>query len=510
MKEIKVLFLYPSPPVGVVPTNIAVLMACLKTAGFQVSLFDASLYATSSKTQDDLRAEIGQVKASKINDFVSYKQGDLFDDFENRVKEYKPDLIAVTLVDNTVPLAVALLKRTRHLNIPTIAGGVTVTFAWEKIFRSGVIDIACIGEGEGTLVELCEKMSAGEDYSCVRNLYVRQPDGTIKKNPLRALDDINNYPYPDFSLFEDFRFFRPFYGDVVRMAPIDWDRGCPYTCSYCAAPNIISFNEREGAGKYYRKKSIDRTFAEIKYLVATHNINFLWFSSETFLAGSENFLREFAERYIDEVNLPFWCQTRLDTFTKAKTKIIKDMGVRCVSVGLEHGNEQFRTSLLNKKITNKQIIDSFTWLAEYDVIATVNNIIGFPDETRDLVFDTIALNRKIKAIGKGKNGINSFIFMPFSGTPLRQYCVERGYIQDQPEFPSLESTSTFGVLGTSPLNMPSMSKEEISGLERTMSLYINLPEQYFGDIRIAEQDDEAGRNQYRRLIGILRDLQLNQ
>ena len=509
MKDFKVLFLYPSPPVGVVPSNIAVLIACLKSAGFQVGLFDASIYATSNKTQDDLRAEIGQVKASKINDFVSYKKDDVFAAFENTVKEFQPSLIAVTLVDNTVPLAVALLERVKDLAIPTIAGGITATFAWEKLFRTGVIDIACIGEGESALVELCEKMAGGEDYSNVQNMYIKQPDGTIKKNPLRPLGDINSYPYPDFSLFEDFRFYRPFHGEVVRMVPIDWDRGCPYTCTYCAAPNIISFNEREGAGKYFRKKTINRTFDEIKYLVAKHDINFLWFSSETFLAGSEKSLREFADRYIEEVNLPFWCQTRLDTFTEAKTQIIKEMGVRCVSVGLEHGNEEFRTKLLAKKISNKQIIDSFTWLAQYDIVVTVNNIIGFPDETRDLVFDTITLNREIKTIGKGNNGINSFIFMPFSGTPLRQYSIDRGYLKDLPEFPSLDPSAVFGVLGTSPLDMPSMSTEEISGLERTMSLYINLPEQYFADIRIAERDDEAGKKEYQRLIGILRELEAN-
>jgi len=43
---------------------------------------------------------------------------------------------------------------------------------------------------------------------------------------------------------------------------------------------------------------------------------------------------------------------------------------------------------------NKKMIEASEILAEVKIPLTVNNIIGFPYETRDLVFDTIELNRQ--------------------------------------------------------------------------------------------------------------------
>ena len=40
--------------------------------------------------------------------------------------------------------------------------------------------------------------------------------------------------------------------------------------------------------------------------------------------------------------LVFWCQSRLDSFTEDRTKLLKEMGCQSVSVGLEHGNEEVR------------------------------------------------------------------------------------------------------------------------------------------------------------------------
>ena len=65
---------------------------------------------------------------------------------------------------------------------------------------------------------------------------------------------------------------------------------------------------------------------EIKYIIATYNINFLWFSSETFLMQNEKEFEKFAQRYIDEFNIPFWCQTRLDTFTDRNISFYKRLG----------------------------------------------------------------------------------------------------------------------------------------------------------------------------------------
>jgi radical SAM superfamily enzyme YgiQ (UPF0313 family) len=159
--------------------------------------------------------------------------------------------------------------------------------------------------------------------------------------------------------------------------------------------------------------------------------------------------------------------------------MLEDMNCDRISFGLEHGNEEFRQKLLNKHFTNKQVIDAFRILEKSRIPVTVNNIIGFPGETRELVFDTIKLNRSIKA-----DSINAYFFVPYRGTPLRQYCIEKGYLDP--------SARTDSLMRRSILTMPQFKPDSIKGLVRTFPLYVKMPESYCDKIKIAEQLNEEG------------------
>ena len=109
------------------------------------------------------------------------------------------------------------------------------------------------------------------------------------------------------------------------MAQMDWDRGCPYQCSYCAAPAILAKNRQEKIGNYYRVKNEDKIFEEMKFLIKKYKLDFLYISSETLLVIKMEKFKRIAERYKKEINLPFWCQSRLDRFTEERTKLLKEM-----------------------------------------------------------------------------------------------------------------------------------------------------------------------------------------
>lgn len=495
--KFKILLVYPNPPMlGVVPGNLAILSACLKKAGFKTKLFDASIYKTINKTQDDLRAELNQVKKTNVDDYVRYKNKDVYEDFKKIVKKYKPNLIAVTIVDDTMAMGISLLEKIKDLKILNVVGGVGVTFNYNKILSNKLVNIACIGEGEEAIVELCEKLRDGKDYTKIKNIYTKDKKSNIIKNPLRPLVDINKLPFYDFSIFDKTRFYRPFHGQVVRMGLVDTDRGCPYSCTYCAAPNLKKLYIDENVGKYFRTKSIDKVFKEIKHLVKFYEINFIWFSSETFFAREDKELDKFAKRYKKEIDLPFWCQTRLDTFTDLRTKLLSEMGCKAVSVGLEHGSEKFRKEILKKYISNESILNSFKLLKKYNIPVTVNNIIGFPDETRDLVFETIRVNRIMNKYVVSGSTLNAFIFTPYSGTPLKEICIKKGYLQ--------KTTNDKNMYNASVITMPTLSQKEIKGLEKTFPFYVKLPKKYYPMIKLAEDDSEPAKIIYQKLSEILK------
>jgi len=494
-KNFRILLFYPNEPLlGIVPINLAILSACLKNDGFDVKLFDCTIYKPKDvETNDQLREKLGHVKKTNIDSYIFPKEIDIYEDFIKTIEDYKPNLIGFNLIDSTIKFVLPFIEKIKHKKIHIVSGGVGSTFNYKKILDTGLFDFACIGEGEGAFVELANRLYNGEDTTNIRNIYTKGDNGTIIKNLLRPLVNLNDLPMPDFSIYEDWRFYRPFRGKVVRMLNIDTDRGCPFSCTYCAAP--ILRNIYECNGNYFRIKSIDKIFEELNYLVKKYRITFLSFQSETFLAAPLKQFRIFAERYKKEINLPFTCQSRLDTFTDEKTKLLVEMGCKNTSVGLEHGSEKIRQTLLNKKLSNESIIKSIKTIDKYGIEPTINNMIGLPDETRENVFETIELNREVTSLLKGYYGLNNFIFIPFAGTKLRQICIDKGYITGEEDIP-------LSFFKESLLTMPSMSKEEIQGLEKTMAFYILLPKSYWPDIKIAEQNNKEGEKMFNKLIEI--------
>jgi len=472
--------------VNLLPSNIGILSACLKKAGINVKVFDTTHYRTAEKSLDEIRIENLQLRPFNLKEKgVEYKKTDVFEDFKQTVEQFKPDVIGISATDDTYQLGIDLVSEVQEKDIFTIAGGVYPTFSPDKVIQDENINAICRGEGEQALVELCKKVEADEDITGIQNLWIKKDD-RIYKNTLRQPVDLDELPFEDFSVFEEKRLFRPMQGKVYRMLPVTIDRGCPFNCTYCAAPSQRKLYKDAGAGKYFRVKSIARIIEELKYQIEKYKVDYIYFNSETFFARQEDIIEEFEKVYTAEIGLPFWCQTRIETITEKRGELLVDMGCHRISIGLEHGNEEFRRRMLNKNFTNEQAINAFKILEKYRIPVTVNNIIGFPDETRELVFDTIKLNRQIHT-----DTINALCFVPYTGTPLRQYCIDKGYLDP--------NAKTDSVIKRSILNMPNFTADQIQGIIRTFSLYVRMPESYFDRIRIAEQLDEEGDKMYSEL-----------
>ena len=199
----------------------------------------------------------------------------------------------------------------------------------------------------------------------------------------------------------------------------------------------------------------------------------------------KSFLREFSTMY-KKIGLPFYCQTRPETISEGTVDLLENMGCHSLSMGVEHGNEEFRKKVLLRKVSNNTYINAVELLENSKIMVALNNIIGFPDETRELAFDTINLNRKLNVYAH-----NAYYFTPYHGSALRNYCENKGYIS--------ADSQTVNITKGSILNMPQFSNDEIDGLIRTFTLYVKFPLSRYDEIEQAEKFTDEGNAVFKKL-----------
>jgi anaerobic magnesium-protoporphyrin IX monomethyl ester cyclase len=482
---INVLFIYPNTyGMNMLPPAIALFNAMLKQEGHKVDIFDATYYSTNYGNDSDgsKSDHLNVVPYDEEEIGIRRKETYWLDDIRKKVDDFQPDLIAISSTEDMWELGVMLLEGIKEYKtkykVPVIAGGVFPTFAPHIAIQNNLVDMVCVGEGENALIELCNRVGRRENYSDVTNLWVKK-DGTLIKNSITSPVDINNSPMIDVSLFEEKRLYRPMAGKWYKMLPVETMRGCPYKCAYCNSPNQMDLYKTEAKGGFFRNKDSNLIYREIKYFKEDLGAEYLYFWADTFLAMSNNEFDAFCEMYQD-IALPFWMQTRPETLTDDKIKRLAKIGLHRISFGVEHGNEEFRRKVLNRSFKNKNIIEKLQIPKRHGVQFSVNNITGFPHETRELAMDTIELNRHIDSDNQ-----NLYAFTPFHGTPLRKMTEDLGLINKGDIVRCLTDKPM--------LDQPQYPAEEVEGLQKCFALYTKFPKSRWKDIKRAEKNDVQGQ-----------------
>lgn len=481
--ECRVLMVYANLMLATMfPMGIAMLSGALRREGHAIRLFDTTFYETEQRSPDEYRLENLQLRPY---DTEKRREGlrsvdQMLVDLRAAIDEFQPHLIAVSSTEDTFGIALDLLAATRDYDIPVLCGGVFPTFAPERVIAEPDIDIICVGEGEGPIVDLCDLLMKGEDYSRVPNLWVKRASGMITRNPVRPVLDLDELPLPDFSLFDHHRMLTPQRGHLLQWGPVETHRGCPYRCAFCNSPAQQNLYRDARAGSFFRLRGIEGVRRDLVHLRDNYDVNYISFTADTFLAMPRRYLEEFVEMYQD-VGLPFWCQTRPETLNAEVVALLERAGCADLSVGLEHGDERFRREVVRRDYTNETLVDSLSTLEGSSINVKVNNITGYPLETRELAWATLMLNRRIRDI---THTTNCFHFVPYRGTPLRRRAVELGFITDE--------TETCHNFKDTVMDMPNYAKDEIRGFVRTFQLYLRFPESEFPRISVAERMDDTG------------------
>ncbi len=350
-------------------------------------------------------------KAGHKTTLICFKKENLF----KKLKEFKPEVIAYSLTTGSHKDYISINKKIKkYFKVYSIFGGPHPTFYPEMIKEKGV-DAICRGEGEEAFVEFINKLEKGQDITKVKNFWIKN-NNKIFKNPIRNLiQDLDKILFPDRDVvYKKNKFFLD-----LKIKRFITSRGCPFKCTFCFNRH---YNELyKNKGPIVRHRSVNNVLKEIKEVKRRYPLKVVKFIDDTFNLNKK-WLKEFCEKYKKEINLPFVCNVRPDLVTPEIVKQLKKANCIVVYIGIESGNENIRKKILERNISNKQILTACKLLKKQGIKIVSQNMLGIPGDTLKDSFKTIFFNSKCKPDFPGFS-----IFQPYPKTILANYAIKNGF-----------------------------------------------------------------------------------
>jgi hopanoid C-3 methylase len=252
-------------------------------------------------------------------------------DLESALREFEPDMVAVTALTPEVYPAQDILDRVKAFssNIFTVAGGHHATLLPQD-FSLPQVDAVTLGEGEAMFSKLVRAVAGRRGIGDVPGIVWQDRDGTFIRNT-RPNDriDLGNLPLPRRDLTQAYRdeYFFLFDRPDTSVAT---SRGCPFHCGFCSVHEF-----HRGA---INQMPPERVLAEVA-AISTEHITFV---DDNFLM---NAAREttIADRIKSEgIRKRYSMECRTDSIVRHPELVAKwvDIGLYAVLLGLEGGSDE--------------------------------------------------------------------------------------------------------------------------------------------------------------------------
>ncbi len=367
--------------------------------------------------------------------------------FLEAVGGFNPDLVAFSSVYIQWRYVKQLCRWIKEeFPRPIIAGGIHPTLSPEECISCPDVDWICRGEGEYALRDVVRALENGSPIEKIENIWCRDKSGGIIKNPERPLiSPLDELPYPDREYYDYDKALADMGGNLSVMT----SRGCPYRCTYCS--NEALMRVYQGNGRFIRQRSIENVIGELVQACERHpGARYITFSDDI-ITENKGWFFPFLEAYRDNVGLPFSVQVQMQTFDRETARRMADAGCYQAIIAMESGDEVIRREVMNRNLSDEQIVNAYRYCDEVGIETVSYNIMGVPGETEESIRKSIGMLQKVKP-----DSSLVFKFTPFPGTKLHEVCVERGYLKEHTH------DSYFGHVGF--MDLPTISKQRLAEL----------------------------------------------
>ena len=394
-----------SPPLGIMCVG-----AYLRQHGHEVSIFDWSGEVLDQGKEDELKA-------------------------------FAPEVVGFTVIlGSSILRSKKASAWARGMGAKVVWGGPLPSALAEMCLRQAEVDAIVAGEGEETMLELCQALHEGIPLRQVKGIAFLEEGEVVRREARPRIKDLDSLPMPWWEGIGPLgRYLIPYHG---RMGmPMVTSRGCPGNCTFCYTKYMWGYR--------WASRSAAKVIEEIHLIQELEPRMGAAIFDDDLFAGSTKRILEFCDLLRQTGTDIYWnCEIRAADITKPLVARMKEAGCAELLVGVESGSDRLLAKVA-KGIAKEDIVKAFDIIHKAGMQGNAMLMVGMPGETLEDFEETERLLRRLKA-----DGFYFGLYLPTPGTEFLQVAKEHGFTEPR----TLEEWASLGGYSISSYPQRSMSE----------------------------------------------------
>ena len=297
--------------------------------------------------------------------FLSSEEENLDDEhILSLILDWQPDIISCTLYLWNIERTLHILRRVRQnlAHVKIIVGGPEVAFQHPFLLRTGIPDVAVVGEGETVFPQILSAIEKGVQTDFRQVVWKTGRRYSWGKLPSPSVTLQECLPPTHHSSWKP---------DLAGMAYLETGRGCPLRCSYCRYGHLRRKTTFLDAAEVSRRVRIliERGAKEIRFVDPVFNVN----------PAFQNILHSL-HKLNRKGKLRFFAEVQADLLTPDQIHGLAEAGFSELEAGVQTLDRQV-LKRIRRPVRLEPLEKNLRLMADEGIRVTIDLMYGLPGQT---------------------------------------------------------------------------------------------------------------------------------